>query len=183
MQFIKYFHNKKLKYDLINKFIYNNINKIPELKKIVLNIGCKKTEIKKLSANFLALRLITTNNHKGTLTTAKKPNILLKIKKGDPVGCKLILQKTTMFNFFSKILVESFSSSIKEFEELNFTNKKLKNTLSYELNDILKLPELEKNYNLLKNTTKLGITFVTNSKNKSELLFLLKSLQLPIKNN
>ena len=93
MNSLEYYYKTIIKYDLINKFSYSNIKKIPELKKIVLNFGCKSSEIKELATSLLALELIINTNTPIFLTKSKQPNVLLKIRKGAPVGCKVILKK------------------------------------------------------------------------------------------
>jgi large subunit ribosomal protein L5 len=178
MHFIEYFCLKTLKYDLVNKFFYNNTKELPKLKKIILNFGCKSTEIKHLASSLLALELIT--HQKGTLTTTKHSNIFLKIRKGNPAGCKITLKKNSMFHFLSRTLMELFPK-IKDFNGLTLTRKIKKNIFSYELHDTFSFNELEEHYYLFNNLPKLDVTIVTNSKVKEELIFILKSLQFPFK--
>lgn len=176
MQYLINFYNKTLKYDLYNKFNYQKVEKLPKLKKIILNFGCKTTDIKNLSASLLALELIT--HKKGTLTTSKKPNILLKIRKGHPVGCKVTLTKQIMFNFLEKLIIQIFPKT-KNFEGLKVSRNLKPNMFSYDIHNTFTFTELEEHYHLFNNLQKLNITFVTQTTNKKELLFLLKSLQLP----
>ena len=77
MHFLEHFFFKTLKYDLINKFVFIDADKLPKLKKIILNFGFKTADMKQLSSGLLALELIT--NQKGILTTTTKSNILLKV--------------------------------------------------------------------------------------------------------
>ena len=180
MIFLTHFYRRTLKFDLINKFLYKNTKELPKLKKIILNFGCNNNEIKNLAASLLALELIA--NQKGILTLSKKSNISLKIRKGNPVGCKVTLQKTSMFDFITKTLIDVYPK-LKNFHGFNFNSRKLrKKTFSYEIEDTFSFPELETNYSLFNNyLPKLSITFVVSSKSKEELLFILKSLQIPLK--
>lgn len=178
MHFLEHFYIKTLKYDLVNKFFYRNTKKLPKLKKIILNFGCKTSDIKYLASSLLALELIT--NQKGTMTTTKHSNILLKIRKGNPTGCKITLRKNKMLNYFSKILIEIFPK-LKNFEGFKVSRKIKKNYFSYELYDTFNFNELEEHYYLFNNLSRLNVTIVTSTKTKKELLFILKSLQFPIK--
>ena len=128
MHFLNYFQSKTLKHDLLNKFNYKNINDLPKLEKVILNFGCKTNDMKQLSTAILALELIT--NQKGILTKSKKSNILFKIRKGNPVGCKVTLQKKSMFKFLEKILLEIFPK-IKNFSGLTFSKRIKKNSFSF----------------------------------------------------
>jgi large subunit ribosomal protein L5 len=177
MHFLKYFHNKTLKFDLINKFYYTDLKKLPKLKKVVINSSCKTAELKTLATNLLALELIT--NQRGILTVSKRPNLLLKIRKGDPTGCKLTLKKPSMLNFFSKSLNEVFPK-IKNFNGITISKKIEKGSCSFVIKDILHFTELSEHYSLFNGLSKFDLSFVTTVKTQKEMLFFLKSLQLPI---
>lgn len=176
MHYLEFFFFKTIKYELVNKFKYNNIKDIPKLKKIVLNFGCKTAEVKQLASSLLAIELITNQN--GTFTRTKNSNILFKIRKGNPTGCKVTLQKFQAFNFLEKFLVEIFPA-LKIFKGFKITKKIKKSFFSYELHETFSFSELESNYYLFNNLPKLNITLITNSKNKKELIYILKSFQLP----
>ena len=176
MHYLEDFYNKNLNYDLINKFFYINIKKLPRLKKIVLNFGCKTTNIKTLAANLLALELI--NSKKGSLRTAKQPNLVLKIKKGNPTGCILTLNNNSKINFIAKILIETLTK-IKQLNGLKLKSEK--NCLSYTIKNSFNFACLENHYYLFNNLSNLNITIITDSCKKEETLFILKSLQLPLK--
>ena len=178
MHSLEYFNFKMLKYDLANKFYYKKTKKIPTIKKIILNFGCKTTEIKLLAESLLALELITSK--KGKLTTAKKINIVLKIRKGNPIGCKVTLQKKQMFNFLEKIFINIFPN-IKNFVGITLNKNINAKALSYQICDTLNFDGLEEHYYSFNNLPNLSITILTNVKNKKELLFILKSIQFPIK--
>ena len=163
---------------MANKFYYTKTKKLPKLKKIILNFGCKNNDIKSLTSSLLALELIT--HQKGNLTTTKYSNVLLKIRKGNTVGCKITLRKNKMFYYFEKMLIEIFPK-LKNFEGFKSNKKMQKKAFSYELYDTFSFSELEENYHLFNNLPKLDITIVISNKTKLELLFLLTSLQFPIK--
>lgn len=175
MHFLEYYYKTIIKYDLINKFFYKNINELPEIKKIVLNFGNKNIKIKTFAASLLALELITTK--KGSLTKTKKPNLFLKIQKGKPAGCKIILKKTLMYNFLNKILIE-IVPNMKNFFIFKTKNKNFSFNLD---NKKLLFFELKEHYHLSKTLSYLNITIVTNTKTRKELFFLLKSFNFPVK--
>jgi len=176
MHYLEDFYTKNLKYDLINKFFYTNVKKLPKLKKIVLNFGCKTTNIKTLATNLLALELIC--GKKGSLRTAKQPNLVLKIKKGNPTGCILTLNNNSKVNFIAKILSETLTK-IKQLDGLKLKSEK--SCLSYAIKNSFNFTCLEDHYYLFNNLSNLNITIITNSSRKEETLFILKSLQLPLK--
>jgi large subunit ribosomal protein L5 len=122
MQIFEYYYTNIIRYDLINKFYYNNHKQIPKVIKIVLNFNCNSVNIKRLISSMVALELIT--NQKSVILTSKKANISLKLRKGNPIGCKVTLKKKNMNIFFFRLISEIFPN-IKLFE--GFINKKSKN--------------------------------------------------------
>lgn len=177
MNILENYYKKVIRQDLLNKFSYDRIENIPQLKKIVLNFGCKNFDIKNISVSLLSLELIT--GQKGVLTKSKRANILLKIRKGNPVGCMVILKKNKMYSFMFKLLIDVFPS-LKDFKGI-FVAKKLNVTsFSFTLIDLITFKELEKQFYLFSNLPPLNITLVSNTKSKKELLYLLNSFKLPL---
>lgn len=162
-----------LKYDLINKFVYINVKKLPKVKKISINCSCKNNSYKNLATSLLALEFIF--KQKGILTKAKKPNLTYKIRKNSPTGCKVTLRNRN-FNRFTELLVNKILPNYKNFDGI-FLKKRLKNFFSFDLNNVYVFSEIEKNYIYFKNLSKFQITFNFQCSQHTELKFLLKSLQ------
>ena len=180
MNFLNHYKKNVIVYDLINKFNYKTIKNIPIIDKMILNFGFKNIDSKSLYTSFLALELIT--GKKGIFTQAKTSNILLKIRKGNPVGCKVVLKKRLMYLFLNKLIIEIFPK-MKPLNKILYKNKILNTTsTSFTITNILIFSEFEKNYYLFNNLPELDITFVTKTKTKQEFLFLLNSFKLPIFN-
>ena len=170
MHFLEYYYKSIIKHDFINKFNYSNNDNIPKFKKIILNFNNKDTKIKTFVMVLLSLELISSKT--GVLTTTKKPNIFLKLRKGQPIGCKVVLKKKHMYLFLEKLLMDIVPQL-----QINKTT----NSISFKLTKKkLKFSEISEHYDLLNIIPKLDITLVTNSKNYNELLFLLKSFQFQV---
>jgi large subunit ribosomal protein L5 len=180
MHFLKIFYIKTLKYDLINKFKYKNTIELPKFKKVILNSNSKMTNLKQLSSSLLAFELITYC--KGNLIYAKKPNIMLKIRKGNPIGCKLTLQNNDLFDFIGKIIIKVFSK-FKNLNDYSFCKKLEKTTLSYKLTDIFSFSELKNHYYYFNNLLGLNLAITLDLKHKKEFIFVLKSFKFSFKNS
>ncbi len=177
MHFLEHYYEKTIKYDLINKFNIKNTKKIPKLEKIVLNFGCKSSEITQLAPVLLFLEMVT--NKRGSVTKSNKANSILKIRKGYPVGCKIVLRKTEMYYFLDRLLYEIFPK-IREFEKTVIRSKIGKKTLSYKIADLLVFNELEEHYSVFPSKLPpLDITLVSNTEFNEEMSFLIKSLKIP----
>lgn len=176
MHFLNYYNEKIIKHDLVNKFTYDQPEKIPEFKKIILNFGCKNFTIQKFATTILALEILAAKKSK--ITTAKQANVLFKIQKGQPAGCKaILLEKKLIYDFLNRLLVEILPK-LKNFSGLNIQTKGSGFSFKLASNNIM-LQEFEEQYPLFTNLPDLDIYISTNSKNHDELLFLIESLKLP----
>jgi large subunit ribosomal protein L5 len=176
MNFLKTYNKKIIKHDLINKFYYKNIKKIPEIKQLTLNFGCKNFNLQNFATTLLALEILTTK--KGKLTLAKNVNVFMKIQKGQPAGCKLVLRKKEIDFFFNKLFIEILPK-IKNFTGLKIQTKA--STFYFQLlNNQIVLQEFESQYPLFAKLPHLDVHISTNSKNRKELIFLIKSIKIPI---
>jgi len=177
MSFFESYYNNVIKFDLVNKFVYCKLKKIPKIRKIIVDFGFKKSNIKELCTANLALELVTSK--KGKFLISKKGNLFFKIKKGDPVGCQVILRKNLMYNFFIKLIFEIFYKFKVRLQKTQ-TGKNYYSTISYKLNHKLLFAELEDNYNLFnKNLRNLNLTIVSSKTNQKEFFYLINSFKQP----
>ena len=177
MTILENYYKKVIQYDLINKFSYSHVNEIPQLKKIILNFGCKNFDIKSIASALLSLELVTMKQ--GSLVKSKRSNLLLKIRKGNPVGCIVVLENDKMYDFLSKLLSDVFPS-LKDFKGINVSKNLGITSFSFTLKDLISFKELEKQFYLFINLPPLNVTFITNTKSQKELIFLLHSFKLPL---
>lgn len=180
MNFLKTHYKRVIKREILNKFLCKNLNNLPQINKIILNFEIiDKYDFKYLSLLLLAFELITTKS--GDFTTSKKSNIRINLKRGFPIGCKIILKKKIMYYFLTKLLIEIFPN-LKNLKKLNFLNKNNIKFIAYQLSTNNTFFEVKNNYFLFANLPNLNITFVTaTTKDQNELYFLFHSLKLPIK--
>ena len=169
MNILKHYNENIVKYDLINKFNYKTLTKIPKLKFITLSFKLKRCDVKSLVSSLAALQLITCQ--KGVLTTSKISNISLKIRQGQPVGCKITLRKSKMNLFLIQLVNKNFRQQI-------FTPQKSCNLFSVKLGNVLIFNELEQNYQFFNNLSNLNINIATTECTFNEFVFLLKSYKL-----
>ena len=163
------FSNKALKNELINKFSYLNLAKLPKIKKIILTFKLNVFSLKMLAVHFLILQNIVEAK-KGTIIKARKANILIKIKKGNPVGCKISLTNNKkIFLFLNKFLNELFVLGSLKYNLKN-------NYFSTRLDDIF-LVSKENFFNNLTGVTKqkLSVTVYCSGKS-SEIAYTFRNM-------
>lgn len=175
MNFLENYYKRIIRQDLTNKFIFNNNKKIPKIKKITLNFGCKNFSIQKFAVTMLALEIIALK--RGTITTTRKPNVILKIQKGQPAGCKVELKNSQIYTFLARLNIEILPK-LKNFRKFQSSNQI--NNFFFQIpgNEII-LKEFENHYPLFSNLPALDINLQTNTKNNEEIFFLAKAIKLP----
>lgn len=179
MHNLKFYQENIIQNDLINKFNYSNVTNLPKIKKIILNFKTKNVNnIKHFTYSMFGTEFLSTK--KCTFTKSKKPNVLLKIQKGQPVGGKVVLKKTLMYEFLSLLIIEILPK-MTSFSYLKTNNK---NNFSIHLDsNKLTFSKLKEHYNLLNSIPYISVTVVTTSKTSQELFLLLRSFQFNLKHN
>ena len=175
MDLFQTYYKRIIQQDLTNKFMFSNNKKIPKLKEITLNFGCKNMTIQKFATTMLALEIISLK--KGTITITKKPNVILKIQKGQPAGCKVKLKNQQLYSFLTKLHLEIIPK-LKNFQ--GFKVKKQIFNFFFQIpgNEII-LKEFENQYPLFSNLPVLDINIFTTTQDPKELIFLAKAIKLP----
>lgn len=171
MHFLEQYYENSIKYDLCTKFRYKNLKKLPKFSKIVLSFGCKNSNIKQLIISFLALEII--GGKKGNFIESKKLNVLLKIRKGTLVGCKLTIKKKLIYCFLFKFITE-IMPMLKISDKTQLFNT---NVVSYQVPNLLVFSELEKNYYLFHELKNLNVVFLSNTSSLAEFSYLLNSFK------
>ena len=175
MKFYKNYFEEIVAYDLLTKFIFKQSSDFPKITKIILSLEYKNPSSIQLISSLLALEIIGIQ--KASLITTSKPNINIKIRKGQPIGCKVTLRNTNIYNFLSNFLLIILPQD-RQLKPIQIKNKKSYN-LSLKFNGILTFSELENYYQFFKLVSNLSVVIVTNSNSLAEFLFLLVSLKLP----
>ena len=92
------YYQQVIQVDLTNKYSYISFKDIPKIEKVILNFGGKTSELFNISSALLFLELISQK--KAAVTRSKKANVLLKIRKGNIVGCSVFLTKKKCIFFY-----------------------------------------------------------------------------------
>lgn len=171
MHYLEKYYNDTVRPDLITKFNYKNNERVPKIKSLTLNFGCRSSDFKKLSISFLSLQFITKK--RGEIIPSKKSNILLKIRSGDPVGCKVILKGKLMYRTLTEIM--KIKSNPKNDSKLNVTKS---NSVTFSFGSPLVFNVLEENYTFFSEVGRIHVSILTNCDDTNEVSFLLNSFKL-----
>jgi len=157
---------------------YANVNEIPRLEKIVVNmgVGAAVQDIKQLDAAVEDLRIIT--GQQPAITRAKKSIAGFKIRQGMPIGAKVTLRGDRMWEFFDR-LVAAAIPRIRDFRGLPNKSFDGRGNYSMGVTEQLIFPEVD--YDKVDRTRGMDITFVTSAKTDDEAKALLDAFGFPFK--
>ena len=165
---------------LMSKFNYSNINEVPKLEKIVLNMGLgdEKDNSKSFQLAVEELRLIS--GQKPVVTKAKKSVANFKVREGQNIGAKVTLRAGKMYDFLDK-LMNIVLPRVRDFKGVPTKSFDGRGNYSMGLKEQLIFPEIS--YDQVEKTRGLDICLVTPAKTDEEAKELLALLGMPFARN
>ncbi len=165
---------------LKEEFGYKNNMQIPQMKKIVLNMGLGEAVQNPKIVEGAAEELTRIAGQKSIITKAKKSIATFKLREGMPIGCCVTLRGEKMAEFFSK-LVNIALPRVRDFRGLSPKGFDGRGNYSMGIQEQIIFPEID--YDKIDKIKGLNITIVTSAKTDAEGRSLLKLLGMPFKNN
>jgi len=157
---------------------YANVNQVPRLEKIVVNmgVGAAVADAKQLDAAVEDLRIIT--GQQPMITRAKKSIAGFKIRQGMPIGAKVTLRGDRMWEFFDRLLGAAIPR-IRDFRGLPANSFDGRGNYSMGVTEQLIFPEVD--YDKVDRMRGMDITFVTTANTDEEARALLGAFGFPFK--
>lgn len=163
---------------LKEEFGYKNGMQIPQLEKIVLNMGLGEAVQNPKIVEGAAEELTRIAGQKAVITKAKKSIATFKLREGMPIGCRVTLRGDKMYDFFSK-LVNIALPRVRDFRGLSPKGFDGRGNYSMGVQEQIIFPEID--YDKIDKIKGLNITIVTTAPTDSEGRSLLKMMGMPFK--
>ena len=156
----------------------SNINNVPRLQKIVVNmgVGAAASNHKLLDAAMNDMRIIT--GQQPCVTRAKKSIAGFHVREGQAIGCKVTLRGDRMWEFLDRLLSTALPR-VRDFRGISRTSFDGRGNYTLGITEQLIFPEIE--YDKVDRTRGMDITFVTTAENNENALALLEALGFPFK--
>ena len=169
-------YRNEVKPALMTEFKYENVMQTPKLVKIVINMGVKEGAQDVKIIEHVAEELSRIAGQKPVITKAKKSIAAFKLREGLPIGVKVTLRRSRMYEFLDRLLNVAMPR-IRDFR--GYSDKSFDDTGNYTLGiqEQIIFPEIE--YDKIKKVQGMDITLVTTAKNKEEGKRLLELLGFP----
>ena len=163
---------------LKSQFGFSNVMQIPNLTKIVVNMGVGDAARDSKLIEGAIRDLATITGQKPQVTKSRKSIAQFKLREGQPIGAHVTMRGDRMWEFADRLLSISLPR-IRDFRGLSPKQFDGKGNYTFGLTEQVVFPEIEQDK--IDRPRGMDITIVTTAKNDEEGRALLKALGFPFK--
>jgi large subunit ribosomal protein L5 len=160
------------------QFGYKNRFQVPELDKVVINMGIGEgvADRKKVDAAAADLALIA--GQKAVVTKSRKSIATYKLRAGQAIGCKVTLRKARMYEFLDR-LINIALPRVRDFRGLNPKSFDGRGNYTLGIKEHIVFPEID--YDKTAEVWGMDITVCTTARNDEEARALLTAFNFPFR--
>ncbi|MBQ0817183.1 MAG: 50S ribosomal protein L5 [Methyloceanibacter sp.] len=167
-----------IKGELTKEFGYKNVMQVPQLDKVVLNMGIGQAVADSKKVQSAAADLALIAGQKPVVTKARKSIATFKLREGMPIGVKVTLRKGRMYEFLDR-LVNIALPRVRDFRGLDAKSFDGRGNYSMGLKEHIVFPEID--YDKVEDVLGMDIIICTTASNDDEARALLKGLNFPFR--
>jgi large subunit ribosomal protein L5 len=163
---------------LSQEFKYQNVQQVPKLQKIIVNMGVGEATQNAKLLERAAEELTAITGQKPIVRRARKSIANFKLRAGQPVGCMVTLRRDRMWEFFDR-LVNVALPRVRDFKGVSPKGFDGRGNYTLGIREQIIFPEV--NYDKVERITGLNVTVTTTAKTDAEGKALLADLGMPFR--
>jgi large subunit ribosomal protein L5 len=163
---------------LVEQFGYKNPMQVPVLDKVVLNIGVGEGVNDRKKVDTAAADLALIAGQKAVITKSRKAISNFKLRENQPIGCKVTLRKTRMYEFVDR-LVNIALPRVRDFRGLNPKSFDGRGNYAIGIKEHIVFPEID--YDKAEQVWGMDIVICTTARTDDEARALLSALNFPFR--
>ena len=171
-------YNDEIVAAMREQFSYGNVNEVPRLTKIVVNMGVGDAARDSKVIDGAVRDLTQITGQKPSVTKARKSIAQFKLREGMPIGCHVTLRGDRMWEFADRLLSLALPR-IRDFRGLSARQFDGKGNYTFGLTEQVMFHEIDQDR--IDRVRGMDITFVTTAGTDDEGRALLKHLGFPFK--
>ena len=176
---LRTFYRDAVVKDLTQKFGYKSVMQVPRIEKIVLNMGVGEAVADKKIMDNAVADMTKIAGQKPLVTKSRKAIASFKIRENYPVGCKVTLRGTRMYDFLDR-LVNVAMPRIRDFRGISARSFDGMGNYNMGVKEQIIFPEIE--YDKIDAIRGMNITISTTAKTDDEARALLAAFKFPFRN-
>jgi large subunit ribosomal protein L5 len=170
-------YDKEVRKSLQDRFGYKNVNQIPKLEKVVINMSVGDAIANSKVLDTAVNELQAISGQKPVVTKAKKSIAAFKLREGMNIGAKVTLRGERMYVFLDK-LFNVVLPRIRDFRGLPRKSFDGRGNYNMGLREQIVFPEI--NFDKVEKMRGMDIVIVTTAKNDEEATEFLTAMGLPL---
>lgn len=163
---------------LMKEFSYKNINQVPKIEKVVLNMGVGDAVQNAKSIEFAEQDMKAIAGQKPLICRAKKSEATFRLRAGVPIGVKVTLRGERMYEFLNR-LINIALPRVRDFKGLSDKSFDGRGNYSLGIKEQIIFPEIS--YDKIDKLRGMDITVVTSAESDEEARALLRQMGMPLK--
>ncbi|HEY84237.1 MAG TPA: 50S ribosomal protein L5 [Chloroflexi bacterium] len=159
-------------------FNYKSVMQVPNIKKIVVNIGVGEALQNSKYLDAAVSDVVKITGQKPVITRARKSIATFKLREGNPIGVKVTLRGNRMWDFFDRLVAVALPRQ-RDFRGISPNSFDGRGNYTLGLREQLVWPEID--YDKIDKVRGMEITIVTSANTDEEGRQLLSMLGMPFK--
>ena len=164
---------------LMKKFGYTNPMEVPKITKITINMGVGEAATNKKILENAVADLAKITGQKPITTKSRVSVASFKIRDGWPIGCKVTLRRTKMYEFFDRLVNVSLPR-VRDFRGLSARSFDGRGNYNMGVKEQIIFPEID--YDQVDALRGMDIAITTTAKTDAEAKALLEAFKFPFRN-
>ncbi len=171
-------YKKEIIPGLMEKFAYRNINQVPKLVKISLNMGLGEAinNPKLLESAVEEMKVIS--GQKPVITRARKSIASFKVRAGNAIGCTVTVRGDRAYELLDRLITLALPR-VRDFKGVSRKGFDGRGNYTMGIKEQIIFPEVD--YDKVEKIHGMNITIVTSARTDEEAFELLKRFDMPFR--
>ena len=165
---------------LMQQFGFKNPHQVPQLEKIVINVGVGEAIKQPKALDTVVEELATITGQQPVRKKAKKSIANFGLRQGQEIGAAVTLRGARMWEFLDRFITVAIPR-IRDFRGLGTRSFDGRGNYSLGIKEQMIFPEI--NYDDIESIHGMDVTFVTSTNRDDQAYALLKELGMPFRSD
>lgn len=163
---------------LMQEYQFGNPMEVPRLEKVIVNMGLGEAVQNGKLIEVAASEIATITGQKPVITRAKKSIASFKLREGMPIGAKVTLRQSRMWEFVDR-LISLALPRVRDFRGLSPKAFDGRGNYTLGIREQIIFPDVD--YDAVDKIHGMNVTFVTTAKTDEQGRTLLRALGMPFR--
>jgi len=169
-------YEKVVKPALMREFSYKNAMEVPQLDKIVVNMGVGEAVADGKKINTAVNEMTAITGQKPVITKSRKSIANFKLRENQNIGCKVTLRRERMYEFLDR-LINVALPRVRDFRGVSPKSFDGRGNYALGLKEQIVFPEID--YDKIESVRGMEIIIVSTAKSDAEARALLQAFDMP----